>query len=701
MTSGGSSATAVAELAELHGVQTTFAGADGRVHNADEDVLLAILGALGTSVTSEDQVSAARDEHRRAAAALALEPILVHRVGRAGSTTLTLPDRVHPREVWCSIELEAGGVRRQRLSSTITAMVAGPESGGAGVKRYQFQLEPDAVEPIAPGYHHVIVEWPGATVTAMLIAAPACPLASRGWGAFLPLHALRTDQDWGVGSYSDMANLGEWLGDIGGSMLGALPLYPAFLDPPADPSPYLPVSRLAYNEIFVDPTSLPEMAAAPEARQLLSSDEFRRRLRSVHGASRVDFEEVSRLQRQVLTILSSALLAESSGRRDAFGAFVERHPELLAYARFRAIADHTGNRSHNEIRAQLDSAVREPTQDYHLYAQWVAAQQLSATADSTPLYADLPVGVHPDGFDPLWAPRAFAHGVHGGAPPDLFFGGGQDWAFPPLHPGRIRQDGYGYFIDTLRRAFRHADYLRVDHVMGLQRLYWIPEGFDARHGAYVSYRADELFALVSLEAHRSGTVVVGEDLGTVPDAVRTAMAEDRMLRSWVLQFESTPEVPLPPAPEPALASWGTHDLPRFGAYFRGDDIDEGEADGRLSAADATKERAGRERWRTALLRTIGEDGTEGDAAAVALRACLAHLARGAADLVMVDLEELWGERHAQNRPGTGPEAGNWRRRASRTLEEIYDDKETIDFLRELSQLRQSGVPAAREIGALR
>jgi hypothetical protein len=156
-------------------VQTTFTGAVDVRHIADEDVLLAILSALGTSVTSADQASAALEEHRRAAATLALEPILVHRLGRAGSTTLTLPDRVHPRDVWCTIELEDGEVRRQRLLSTTTAMVAAPGSVGAGVKRYQFQLEPDVAEPIAPGYHHVIVEWPGATVTASADRCPRVP----------------------------------------------------------------------------------------------------------------------------------------------------------------------------------------------------------------------------------------------------------------------------------------------------------------------------------------------------------------------------------------------------------------------------------------------------------------------------------------------------------------------------------------------
>jgi 4-alpha-glucanotransferase len=171
-------------------------------------------------------------------------------------------------------------------------------SAGAGQHATDlFQLEPDHLHPLPPGYHRVFVEWPGELVTALLIVAPTCPPASRGWGVFLPLHAVRTDEDWGVGSYTDMANLGRWIGELGGSMVGALPLYPAFLDPPADPSPYLPVSRLAYNEIFVDPTTLPELARSAEARQCLASDEFRRRLSSVHRAALVDYEEVARLRR--------------------------------------------------------------------------------------------------------------------------------------------------------------------------------------------------------------------------------------------------------------------------------------------------------------------------------------------------------------------------------------------------------------------
>ena len=194
--------------------------------------------------------------------------------------------------------------------------------------------------------------------------------------------------------------------------------------------------------------------------------------------------------------------------------------------------------------------------------------------------------------------------MSGGAPPDGFFGAGQEWGFPPLHPERIREDGYRYLIAALRRAMRHAGVLRIDHVMGLQHLYMIPKGFDAKHGAYVSYRAEEMHAIVALEAHRAGTVVVGEDLGTVPAEVRERMAADQMLRSWVFQFESSSERPFPEIPADVLASTGTHDLPRFGAFLWGADIDESEAAGRSTAAAAAAERAARARWRTALLRSI-------------------------------------------------------------------------------------------------
>jgi 4-alpha-glucanotransferase len=699
VTSAQASAAAFAELASLHGVQASYEGTDGREHRAEDAVVLAILQALGVPIDAVAHAPDVLREHGATTATRPLQPVLVHRVGRAGYAEVTVPSTVHPRSVSCALACEDGSERRWPLSASVVGMAA-DVVGGTHTKRYRLALEPDGQEPIAPGYHRFAVEWPGAAFSALLISAPACPQSPRAWGAFLPLHALRTDDDWGVGSYTDMAALGRWIGELGGSMLGALPLYPAFLDPPADPSPYLPVSRLAYNDVFVDPTALPELGLAPEARRLLASDAFRRQVSVAHHATLVDYEAVALLRRQVLEPMAAALIGTASSRRDAFRAFVHARPELAAYARFRATGDRVGHRTGALAHLPESDADAGPTVDYHLYAQWVAATQLGAAADASSLYADLPIGVHPEGFDPLWAPRSFVPGVHGGAPPDLFFAGGQDWSFPPLHPAQMRDDGYAYFAAVLRRAMSHAAFLRVDHIMGLQRLYWIPEGFGAQHGAYVSYRADELHAVVSLEAFRAGTVVVGEDLGTVPDGVRQRMAEDRMLRSWVLQFESTATEPLPDPHAGMLASWGTHDLPRFAAYLWGDDIDEREANGQLSQEAATVERTGRGHWRHAFLRAVGlPEAAHGDDVTIdALRACLAHLATSAADLVLVDLEELWGERQPQNRPGTGTEAANWRQRANRTLAAAQRDSGTVDFLRRLDQLRV-GTPSPASVPA--
>jgi 4-alpha-glucanotransferase len=320
----------------------------------------------------------------------------------------------------------------------------------------------------------------------------------------------------------------------------------------------------------------------------------------------------------------------------------------------------------------------------------VASEQLDAAGQATGRYADFPVGSHPMGFDPIWSPQSFVPKVQGGSPPDRFFGGGQSWGFRPLHPERIREDGYGFFRAALRRAFLHADCLRIDHVMGLQRIYMIPDGFDATGGAYVSYRAEELHALVALEAQRADAAVVGEDLGTVPAEVRRRMESDHMLRTWVFQFESTAEEPLPPPIPNALASLATHDLPRFGAYLWGEDIDERENTGDLSPDEAEMQRVQRAHWRDRLFDELGlsPSGAPERLTVQALHGCLGYLARSDARIVLVDLEEMWDERGAQNHPGT-ESAGNWSQRARRTFESFSSDRELGRVLSDLTAARAS------------
>jgi 4-alpha-glucanotransferase len=239
-------------------------------------------------------------------------------------------------------------------------------------------------------------------------------------------------------------------------------------------------------------------------------------------------------------------------RRDDFERFIAEHPELTAYADFRAKGDERSAR-------------------YHRFVQYAAASQLADAAAhgdrvGVGLYLDLPVGVHPEGFDTWAHPELFAD-AQVGAPPDALAEGGQAWGFPPLHPQRLRASGYRYFIDSLRVALRYARAIRLDHILGLQRLYWIPAGLDATAGAYVRYHHEELLAIVETEAQRAGVTVIGEDLGTVSPTIRQGMNKHGLLHTFIARFAASADNPLPQPAQPSAASLGSHDLPRFAAYW--------------------------------------------------------------------------------------------------------------------------------------
>ncbi|MGH8980386.1 MAG: 4-alpha-glucanotransferase [Acidimicrobiales bacterium] len=659
----------LAALATLYDVQTGYVDAAGDRRAASPDALRAVLAALGAPVT--DVRGAWRAERLRQHVE-PMEPVCALPSVGSQVVEIALPHRTHPRDCWLSVQDEEGKTSRHRLMPSIRRPLGTSTLEGVRMERYEARLG-SPLEMLAPGYYRVRLEGPDVDTASLAVVAPRCPVPARGWCAFLPLHAMRTATDWGVGNYAALRTFSEWVSALGGDLVGTLPLYPLFLDgqgatrgdapslgghahgagaPPSEPlevSPYLPVTRLGWNELYVDPTALPELEGSADAQALLASERFRAELAAARRGELVDYLATMSLVRQVLEPLSRVAFEPRSPRRGALETYALAHPELVAYARFRAgePADAVGS-----TRTALPATAEGR---YHLYAQWAAAEQLDAAGDG--LFLDLPVGVHPQGFDTQWAPDAFCDGVEGGAPPDLFFSRGQKWGFRPFHPRGLRAQQYGHLAEVLRHAMSHSTALRLDHVMGLYRLYWVPDGAEATDGAYVRYRDDELRAIVALEAARSGTAVVGEDLGTVPEEVREGMAGDRMLRSWVLQFEVTTDTPLPDPPELSMASVGTHDLPRFAEYF--------DAPGRTS-------------WR----RVLGGDARRG------LRMCLDQLAAGPARLMLVDVEDLWLERWPHNRPGTGPDAGNWQHRASRTLEELAGDEDVIGAFERIDVLRR-------------
>ncbi|MGD2116508.1 MAG: 4-alpha-glucanotransferase, partial [Acidobacteriota bacterium] len=482
----------LAELARLHGIQPAYRDAFGHRREASRETLLALLRTLGVPVESSADVPALLESRREELERRPAEPVAVAWEGR-----LELPVRFPspggaPETVGCELQLEGGGTRRWRLA---------PERGPGGTKESgepRHVLRLPGTLPL--GYHRLHLELDRGSADVLVLAAPrrafgserdpTAPREPRAWGVFLPLHALRTARSWGTGDLTDLARLTGWVAGAGGGMVGTLPLYASFLGAgrePFEPSPYAPASRLFWNELYADPEAAPELERSKLARELLGSTAFREELADLRNADLVDYRQAMRVKRRVLRALAEAAFEDGGvARRAELEAFVREHPELEDYAAFRARTERDGPWG---TWGGRPDEVDPDSRHYHLYVQWLVHSQMGALAA---VYLDLPLGVHPDSYD-LWRHRElFAEGVSAGAPPDPFFSRGQSWGFPPLHPERQRAEGYAHLRRVLSTAMEASGVLRIDHVMALHRLFWVPSGHDATEGAYVRYPAEEL-----------------------------------------------------------------------------------------------------------------------------------------------------------------------------------------------------------------
>jgi 4-alpha-glucanotransferase len=342
----------------------------------------------------------------------------------------------------------------------------------------------------------------------------------------------------------------------------------------------------------------------------------------------------------------------------------------------------------------------ETARQYHLYVQWVAHEQMqnlsqSARIAGVKLYLDLPLGVHPYSYD-VWRERdVFALAVSGGAPPDVVFTKGQNWGFPPLHPEAIRQQRYRHYIAYLRHQLKHTSRLRIDHVMALHRLFWIPKGLEPREGVYVRYPAEELYAILSVESHRHRAEIVGENLGTVPAYVNSTMARHNVQQMYVVQYELTPGARrvLRPVPRGSVASLNTHDMPPFVAYWKCLDIEDRLTLGLLDSRGARIERKNRRSLQKALEIFLDRNGclkAKAASSRALLEACLVYLSASPAQVVLVNVEDLWLEREAQNVPGTLQQRPNWQRKARHSLERFCEMPGVLGTLREVNDRRKRG-----------
>lgn len=690
------------QLAELYGVQTSYYDVVGQLTAASPDALVQVLRALGAAIEKASDAPAALRQRRQEEWGRWLEPVTVAWDGVATEVVFRLPTKDFPSSLACSLELETG--ERQAWSY--------PASGLSHVKDAKVEGVAYAVNrlripgPLPLGYHRFTLEVAGKTATSLLLSAPLRAYAPSGhaqrcdWGVFLPLYALHSERSWGAGDFSDLEALIDWVTKLGGGMVATLPLLAAFLDEPFEPGPYSPASRLFWNEFYLDVFRVPELRQCPAAQALLQAPEFIQEMHALQAAPLVDYHRQMALKRRVLEELARAFFAKPSQRMEALRNFMTAHPHAEDYARFRAVGERRRAPWPAWPAPLRDGVVRDGDYDeevkrYHLYVQWLADEQLQtlaakARAAGPGFYLDLPLGVNPDSYD-VWRERGlFATGLAAGAPPDPFFAGGQNWGFPPLHPERIREDGYRHVSAYLRHHLRLAGVLRIDHMMGFHRLFWIPQGFGARDGVYVNYPAEELYAVFSLESHRHRSILIGEDLGTVPPEVRPAMARHNINRMYVMQYELQPQYQnaLTPVYPDCVAVLNTHDMPPFAGWWQGLDIEDRVELGILNPTIADEERKKRRSLLEALVQTLQRQGRlqgPGEPQDV-LQACLAHICDGAAQLVLTNVEDLWLETQPQNVPGTWHERPNWQRKARFSMEEMSRMAEVLQVLRFMDRL---------------
>ena len=550
----------------------------------------------------------------------------------------------------------------------------------------------------------------------------------RVWGFNLPLYALRSRANWGVGDFADLMAVIRWAGPLGAAFVGVNPLHAAEGRATADPSPYSPTSRNFLNVLYLSLEAAPEMSACRQAQDFVASPEFQAAKARLTAASLVSYGEVYHLKRQVLELLYETFL-EAHGvpprtaRGQEFARFVAAGGESLArFGQFSALVDHLQQGDwrrwpepyqHPESNAVAEFAGEHGKEvRFHQYGQWLAAAQLGQVCQEAQkqglpftLYEDLALGASPGGFDTWAHQELFARGPAIGAPPDAFNPQGQNWGLPPLIPERLRASGYQLFIDTLRANLPPGGMLRMDHVMGLFRLLWIPKGVGAAQGAYVTYPARELLAILALESVRRRALIIGEDLGTVPLRIRRELGKSGVLSYRVFYFERdgnchflAPEA----YPARAMATVTTHDLPTLAGFWRGHDLALKRTlnlypEASLAEADA----AAREVDRRVLLEDLRRRGVLGEVTACDSedgescprelgQAVLDYLAQSQAALMEVRLEEVFGVTEQQNLPGTRQEHPNWRVKLPLTLDQMEQSPEPARLAARLNKARGRG-----------
>jgi 4-alpha-glucanotransferase len=701
----------IEKLAHLRGIADAYHNYRGELHFFSLQTKIGILSAMGCAVDDEDELTANLAQFEAAQWCKFLPVVATARGARIGFEINVTAREFGAVIVW-RVHLENGSRLDGVTSSADCAEVWRGEVAASWITRRRFELRID----LPPGYHEFEAKMSGSAADRclLIISPPTCyePAAivagRRLWGVAVQLYTLRSRANWGIGDFGDLQLLIRWLASCGAGFVGLNPLHAMAPADPARSSPYSASSRHFLNVLYIAVPSVPEFEQCATAQDRLAEPAVASRLESLRANDLVDYRNVAELKFEILALLYQDFrdkhLTAGSERARSFMSFVaERGAPLQLHARFDALDRYfratlgcasgwlSWPQEYRDVNgtAAARFALEHPAEvEFYAYLQWLAHEQLTSAQALTRelgmpigLYGDYAVGANPSGSE-TWVDQAsYSLGAEIGAPPDPLALRGQGWGIPPQDPAALQAQRLQGFIRLIRNNMRYYGALRLDHVMSLCRLWWVPGGCSPTDGAYVHYPLHQLLTVLSLESARNSCLVVGEDLGVVPDEMRQAMPEFGLYHYKVLLFEKTEGRFRRPDEfvKRALATVTTHDMPTLRSYWEGRDI---ELRRRLNLYpspeienEILRERA---HDREILLSALQDQGLnpalpsrpDDPFTAELANALHLYLARSSTTLVALQIDDLLGMIDPVNVPGTYAEYPNWQRKLCADLEDM-------------------------------
>ena len=720
------------QLVEMRGIETQYVDAWGKPATIAESSKAKLLNTLGYDTSSDEKIQSQITQDIQSVWLSVLNPVQVVRSHETINLAVRLPIELVNDEHVFEITLENGEILAHSFIPVDQEMTTMAHIDDVEFHEYVVALPLD----LPLGYHDVALTADGDQLgTSRIIVAPqACytpdeiKAGKKIWGLSVQLYCVRSEKNWGIGDFTDLGLLIQKAASVGADFIGLNPIHALYPANPNACSPYGPSSRRWLNYLYIDVTAIEGYDDA-SVQSIVHNDEFKAMLSHARNVEHVDYEAVAQLKlaalKAVFDVYDAKYLRSNTKQNKAFKAFVDAGGESLdMLAVYDALQSHLkaqGKESwgwpvfpqelkdyHNPAVAKFKKANAQEVK-FYLFLQWIAAQQLQEASDKAieagmtiGLYRDLAVGVS-EGSAEIWGNKdLYCTGASVGAPPDILGPLGQNWGLPPMDPRKLYEQAYQPIIDLFASNMASSGSLRIDHVMALLRLWWVVKGDNAKDGGYIYYPVDDLLGILALESHRNQSLVIGEDLGTVPEEIRTKLADNGVYSYRVFFFEQAEDGGFfSPShyPVQSMSTLTTHDMPTLIGYWHCLDLELGKELGLYPTQEILQTLyADRHANKQAILDTLHGHGSIADNVGRDVNftgmtrelnnGMQVHMAGGSSALLSLQLEDWLEMDKPVNIPGTFDEYPNWRRKLTQNIESVFERHDINELATKLTQARK-------------